>query len=549
MKKIGFYPFAIIILSVIPLFDFFTSGLPITHDGQDHVARIANFYQNLQDGNFIPRWAPNLNWGYGHPILMFLYPLPSYIASLFHFFGFSFVDSTKLVFVVAYIASGLAIYLWIKTFLGEKVGLVAALLYLFAPYRFVDIYVRGAIGEHVAFIFPPLLCYFLLKLSQKQSAWCITGASLSVAMLVLSHNAISLMFLPIIFLYVVYLASAIKKKAMFLKIATIVFLLGFGMGAFFWIPAFFEGKYTLRDIVTKNGSYASSFSSLPSFFYGQWNYGGTGVFTVQIGIIQWIVVVASIGGLFLYYRKQNTLWKLTVAALFIFFVTLWLMTESSVFVWKNITILQKFQFPWRLLSVEVFIASLLGGVAFSILKGKTAQYLLILIMLFLLYVNKDFWHAKGYLQKSEAFYTSIYNGTTDTGESAPIWSVRFMEKEPKSHLEIISGKGTIIEVERKSTRHVYVAVLEEASQIRENTLYFPGWNVFVDGQKVPIEFQNPAHRGLLTFFVDKGKHSIDVIFTDTKVRLLANSISVISFIIVGIILIVRSLLWQRFRLF
>src|SRR3990167_7437139 len=95
----------LVFISIVPLVALLHPGLPITHDGQDHVARIANFYQSLSEGNIIPRWAENLNWGYGHPILMFLYPLPSYATSLFHLLGFSLVDSVKLVFAVAFIAS------------------------------------------------------------------------------------------------------------------------------------------------------------------------------------------------------------------------------------------------------------------------------------------------------------------------------------------------------------------------------------------------------------------------------------------------------------
>ena len=88
----------LIILSIIPIIDLLQPGLPLTHDGKDHVARIANFYQNLDEGVIIPRWGGNLNWGYGHPVLMFLYPLPSYFASFFHFLGNSLVDSVKIVF-------------------------------------------------------------------------------------------------------------------------------------------------------------------------------------------------------------------------------------------------------------------------------------------------------------------------------------------------------------------------------------------------------------------------------------------------------------------
>lgn len=519
----------LIALGVIPLLDLFHGGLPITHDGQDHVARIANFYQNLAEGNIIPRWAPNLNWGYGHPILMFLYPLPSYFASLFRFLGFSFVDSTKLVFVVAYVASGLAMYLWAKSFLGKSAGFAAALLYLFAPYRFVDMYVRGAIGEHVAFIFPPLLCYFLIKLSQKPSPWIFAGASFSLGLLILSHNAISLMFVPLILLYGVYLAATIRKKVSFLKMFASVLLLGFGMTAFFWVPAFFEGKYTLRDIVTKNGSYASSFSTLQSFFYGQWNYGGTGQFTVQIGIVHWIIIISSIVFLFLLYKKKDVLWKPTAGALSIFFLILWLMTENSYYVWQNISILQKFQFPWRLLSVEVFLVAFLGGVCFSFLSNR---YKLIGIIAFtsaLLFVSRNYWHAKGYLHKPESFYSGIYSGTTDTGESAPIWSVRFMEKRPKAHLEVIEGNASIQEAMRFSINHKYTVNVAQRTRFRKNTLYFPGWSVLANGKKVAIEFQDPANRGIMTFFLEKGYYSIDIKFTETRLRKIANAISLISF--------------------
>lgn len=160
MKK-KIFLILLLILSFVPLTSLFHPGLPLTHDGPDHVARIANFYQALKEGIIVPRWAANLNWGYGHPILMFLYPLPSYIAFFFHFLGFSLVDSTKLVFGVSFIGSVLAMFLWLNAEWGPVSGFIGALLYGFAPYRFVDLYVRGAIGEHMAFVFVPLILYGL----------------------------------------------------------------------------------------------------------------------------------------------------------------------------------------------------------------------------------------------------------------------------------------------------------------------------------------------------------------------------------------------------
>src|SRR5579883_2371496 len=154
MKKL--FLIVLVFISLVPLVAFIHPGLPLTHDGKDHVARIANFYQNLQQGNVIPRWAANLNWGFGHPILEFLYPLPSYLASLFHVFGFSLINSVKFVFALGVVVSGLAMYLFVNSLWGSEAGVIAGILYMYAPYRFIDLYVRGDVGEHVAFIFIPL---------------------------------------------------------------------------------------------------------------------------------------------------------------------------------------------------------------------------------------------------------------------------------------------------------------------------------------------------------------------------------------------------------
>jgi len=531
VRKIKWSILLLLLIGFIPLFDLIHRGLPITHDGQDHVARIANFYQNILEGNIIPRWAGNLNWGYGHPILMFLYPLPSYTASLFHFLGFSLIDSTKIVFGLAFLLSGLTMYLWVKNILGIHAGIIAGILYMYAPYRFVDLYVRGAIGEHVAFIFPPLIFYFLLKLSKKFSKWYLLGGSLSLSGLLLSHNAISLMFIPFIFLYGLYLLYLSKnRKSCIINLISLVFL-GFGLAAFFWVPAFFEGKYTLRDIVTAN-EYSSRFSEFKHFIFGEWSYGGSGQLSVQVGILHWLVVVLAILSMFILRKKKSSLWIFSLTLFLVFWIALFLMTSQSKFVWDNITVLQKFQFPWRLLSIVVFVTAVLGGVIINTISKKLKTLALICFMFFALILNKDYWHANGYLYKVDSFFSGIYNGTTDTGESSPIWSVRFMLARPKYQIEVIEGDAKIRAIERLSTKHVYLIDASKKTRLRENTLYFPGWNVFIDEKKTEIEFQDPANRGLMTFFVDEGKHKIEVIFRETKLRLLANVVSVISILLV-----------------
>lgn len=283
----------VVLLGLIPLIPLLHLGLPITHDGQDHVARIANFYKGLTDGIWFPRWAENLNWGYGHPILMFLYPFPSYLASLFHFFGFGFVDSVKLTFASAYVTSGVFMYLWAREAFGEYVGIAGALFYMYAPYRFVDFYVRGAIGEHMAFVFLPLCLYFLLRyfkeIKKGWQSFNLIGVSISTFLLLLSHNAISLMFLPFIVFYIFYLFCAYRnlQKTIF---SFIFLFFGFTLASFFLLPAFLEGKYTLRDIVTGD-EYSKRFINPINLIYSPWNYGGSGEFSIQLGFLQILGIV------------------------------------------------------------------------------------------------------------------------------------------------------------------------------------------------------------------------------------------------------------------
>lgn len=522
-KNLGFV--IVFLVSLIPLIDFLHTGLPLTHDGQDHVARIANFYRSLSEGNIIPRWAANLNWGYGTPILMFLYPFPSYFASFFHALGFSYVNSVKMVFGTAYILSGMAMYIWVREFLGEEAGILSAALYLFAPYRFVDLYVRGALGEHVAFIFPPLIFYFLVKISQKYSVWYFFGGVISFMFLLLSHNAIVIMFLPIIVLYSAYLAFIQKKKYLLYQYFLLL-IIGFGVSSFFIVPAFFEGKYTLRDIVT-SGEFANRFVNPVSFLYGIWSYGITGQLSTQIGLVQIALVALSLFGI----RKIKKERYLYIGLLLCFFFSLFLMTQFSYPIWKIVTVLQKFQFPFRFLSVTIFLTAVLSAFSLVFVPYKYRYYYLALILVGLLIVNTNYWHAKSYLQKPESFYTQIYNSTTDTGESSPIWSVRFMEKRAAEQVEVIEGHASIQSKERNSTHRIYNIFAHNRSRIRENTLYFPGWKVYVDGKEVEVQYQDPKNRGLITYYVSEGKHVIEIIFQETKLRQFANAFSILSILI------------------
>lgn len=538
MKKSSFNSFLWLILLIVyllPLINLFNAGLPITHDGKDHAARIANFYESLSEGNIIPRWAGNLNWGYGHPVMMFLYPLPSYIASAFHAIGFSFADSVKLVFGFGFAASVFSMYLFSSIVFGVEAGILASILYGFAPYRFVDLYVRGAIGEHVAFIFLPLILLGLYRSS-------ILLTAVSMAGLLLSHNAVSLMMLPIIGLFMVYLMIfEVKRKWVFVFTSLSGLFFGFVLSAFFWLPAFMEGKYTLRDIVTK-GEFTSRFVNLVDFINPAWGYGTANEISKFFGVSQLLVLLFAIFLLRFMERSKKAFVIGGLSGIVVFIV---FMTNFAAPIWQAITILQKFQFPWRLLHMTTFIVPLIGAVVISQIDKKWRVRVVVILSSLAIISTINMWHAKDYVLIPDSIFTGVYNGTTDTGESSPIWSVRFMETKAKAPIEVISGKDVSLSIgARNSTRHVYRISSSTPVKLVENTLYFPNWQVFVDKTRVPVEFQNPTYRGLLTFDVPEGVHDIEIIFSDTKLRKFSNWISIAGiFLTLGFLATMR--VWQK----
>jgi hypothetical protein len=110
-----------------------------------------------------------------------------------------------------------------------------------------------------------------------------------------------------------------------------------------------------------------------------------------------------------------------------------------------------------------------------------------------------------------------------------IWTGKsedYQNKNPQG--EIIEGNGKITSETLKNSSRTYSIDAKTQLRMVDHTFYFPGWSVYIDGAKTNIEFQNPDYRGVITYIVPAGKHSVYLAFEDTKIRLLGKVLSVIS---------------------
>lgn len=544
MKRKSFLLPLLILISLFPLKELFIPGAYQSHDIIEHAARLASFYESLNQNNPIPRWGGNLNYTYGHPVIMFLYPLTNYLGSLLHFLGFNIINSIKILFGLSYIASGVFMYLWIKRLWGQNAGFIAAIFYLFAPYRFVDLYVRAALGEHLAFVFIPLACWMLTELIKSQKRKYLVLSSVSIALLILSHNAISLIFMPFIFIYcfcLIFLDKKIKKpRATRLPCrqaghALFAIFLGFALSTFFWLPALLEGKYTLREIVADKEVFINNYLKPKELFFSKWGYGGSSNkqevsgFMVSLSWFQWLVILIS--AVLLFIKKNKDKLFLAFLLIYLFLGIFFTNNLSKPFI-SIIPFISSFQFPWRLLAVPVFICSILAGYLVFYFRKKLQFWQIFIFCLIVILSTASYWQIqeKGKTY-SDDYLLHEYTGTTETGESTPRWAIRFQESYPYDKVQLVAGGLDGHEIEKWNfEEHRYTVDTREDSQIVDNTLYFPGWKVWVDEKEMPINYHDLNWRGMITYPVPVGEHQVVVKFTRTRIRLFADLISLISLI-------------------
>ena len=248
MKKllsIFWAPILLLILVFPIILPYLHKGYFPTHDGEWAVVRLGDMFREIKDLQFPPRYSENLNFGYGYPLFNFAYPLPYYAGLAVHTLKFSFVNSIKLLFAISVLLSAFFMYLAAKEFWENKLaGLLSGILFAYLPYRLVDLYARGSIGESFAFIFFPLLFYCAVKIYKNpHNYFFVALGALSFAGLILSHNIMAVLFFPVLLLFIG--VTIWKDYRKYLKQFFAMIFLGLCASAFFWLPALTEKNLLL----------------------------------------------------------------------------------------------------------------------------------------------------------------------------------------------------------------------------------------------------------------------------------------------------------------
>lgn len=522
------------LVSIPAIYQLLKPGYYSNHDGEGHIIRLQEFDIALKDGQFPPRVSKNLMYGYGYYFFNFNYPLVHWMGEAAHVVGFGYVDSVKVVSILGLILSGIAMFAWQRHYWGRLGAFAAGVLYMYAPYRLLTLYVRGALAEHLAFMTLPLLFLATEKIAEgdkkKRLKYVLLGA-ISYALLMLSHNIIAFIFSAMLGLFMLFHVVLYKKFKLLINYGVMLFL-GMGMSAFFWFPALSEKKFVRLD-QTIGQDFPDHFVYFRQLFDVGWGFGGSGPglndgLSFQVGIFNWIVLILALPVIYLLWKKLHAKAMHMVFYLFLFLLSLFFMLPVSRAVWDNLPLFPFIQFPWRFLSWTIFVTSILGGTVVYYLEKryKRAAPKIVVIGIIMLVVS-----SYGYYQVNERVLIKlpgnrpIQGSTTWADEQFPIWYEPKPSGFPKGRIEIVEGKGRVEVESWKTGAHKYEISASQSVKVVENTAYYPGWVLIVNGVKHDFDYEDSEYPGRIVYQLPAGEYRVLTKFRETNSRKVADYVS------------------------
>lgn len=544
--------FMFLALMTLPsIFYLLIPGFYEPHD-LHHIADIYQMYRAISGGQFPPRLGPDFIFGYGYPLFNYYYLLPFYLGAVFYSVFGSLQVSYKLVFILSAFLSVFGMYLFLKEFFGKWSSIIGALLFIYTPYRAVQIYVRGAMGEFLALSLLPLAAWQLVRLVKTPNRKRILAtSSIVLALFILSHNFLWALSIPWITLLLLLITNK-KDLAQSIFYVFLSGVLALGISSYWWLPALIEQGFV--SSITPF-PLIDHFPFIRQLIYSPWGYGssvwgpGDGL-SFQVGIVNWLmliitIVLVSLGKI----SKSKKVFTVTIWALFGFGVTLFMMNVRSYSLWKIMPFHDFVQFPWRLLLLTTFFTSVMAAVIIDTLK-KTHKFFGWIIILGSLVLTISYFRPSKIFYKTDDEYLSRFFANRSSAGNKVGVSTEYLQYSEDYLLlpKWMNNRPLNLPIEKIESSDVLVSKIDEQRQTRWqasvtsnsggivtfNSIYFPGWLATVDGKKTDIMIGKPY--GQIEIPVNPGEHHVLFYWIETPFRMFADFISVLSLVVIIVLL-------------
>lgn len=563
------FDYGLLVALLLPLFAVMPlllyRGLPNTADGPVHLMRQVQLNEAWAEGNLYPRWGTDLAFGHGMPIFSYAPPSLYYLTQVFHLVGLPLDEAMKSVLVLDFLLYSVAMFLFVRRIFGTSPALLAAAVYVYAPYRLREAFIQGNYGQFTGLACYPLIFWAFHGLITEGKPRFYILAPLALASLLLSHNISAMLFAPIFAAYLVFLLllNAEFRLSVYPLLRTIYGgSLGLGLAAIFWLPAFGERHDIKLEGITQGFfDFRENFITLPELMSLPVPLDVSAInpeYPLSLGLAQIVGAVLGFVALGLAFRRLGEAWWHGLFFALGLLAYAFFALPISQPVWEAVPLLDLAEFPWRMLGPAIFCAAVLAGFGLYGL-GSRPVYLGVGLAL-TIGVNAYYLYPSQFIEwgtpgPADAFAYEVVSGaigTTSTGEFLPRWAQQHPDPEtlwpdyeagrmPRlvdpASLPIGATAERISHLAESDTVTINTPAAFEAVLY---TLYWPGWTAYLNGQPVAIDITDDT--GLMQVAIPPGRHQLTIQLEATPLRTIGLWLSVGS---VGGLLLVG--LWAMTR--
>ena len=552
IKKLFAFPIAII-LALIIIKPYYHAGFPYTHDGENHLARFANYKIAVREGQIPPRFAPNLMNHYGYPVFNYNYPLANILSLPFSFLKINYEVTFKILAGILVLLGLVGVYHWLDRLqMPFKAMMFGTTVYALSPYLWSTILYRGNIGEIMAWGLFPWLFYFVESLRSYNNI-SYKFKSLIIAAFLLSHNVAVLFGIPLVLLYA-FLRYKFDR-IFWIRLAT---ALGFGIALtlWFWLPAVTEKNLVTVGEVGLVSSFTSHFPTLKQLIVSPLSFGfsqpgSIDSLSFSLGLIQIVLLLISSIMIFkaliskaLRQRKtlNNSLRLLSILVASCLWLVIFQLKLTKP-IWELIPLVSFIQFPWRLsLFLGVFWAGI-GALIWTLAKTNLKLVLIgLLIIQFISYLKAK---PVDYFHRTNVDYDAFSQSTTTKNENLPK-SFTYLEIADWQPRPVVLTGDVQVKVDYwTGSDRQYTIIAHTPAVIVEPTMYFAGWQTVADfnGEQKQLTYvDNEQIQGRIGYELEAvGTYELRSEFTQrTWPRMVGNAVSVVSIVCFISVLLLKS---------
>lgn len=538
------------IIASIPLLnqDFNIYG----DDGIQHIARLMGTTQSIEEGQIIPVIMSNFCNGFGYSWNIFYSPLTAFLPLIFSIFTNSFELILKLFIILVAFLSGISMYEFVnKISKNRYAGLMSAMVYVFAPYRLTDTYLRVAISELTSFIFLPIVFHGMHNIfnSEERSIKKSLLLTLGAAGLIITQSVIAMYTAIFCLIYLLINIKELKNKQV-LKMLGINIILILLLTSFHTVPLL-EHKLTTDYEVFKPGRMERTDSLIQNKLDPlELIYTAPNHFCFEIGLVSIIGLVLTI----LAHKKveksvKKFYWFALVAGIVCVIMSL------NFFPFEKLpAILKMLQFTFRLLEFSSFFFAVLAGINYAlVIKNFKIRDILVLCAVTILLLMPAYNNCVGFgkIWSEDKLWPAVeVNENTGrvhagcaTFEYLPSKAYNNLDyiKTRENRVYVLSGEANIRNEVKNGTNMVFnVSEVEENTVLELPYIYYLGYNIEVriDGQITKLE-EFESDNGFVAINLGNiTEGEIIVKYTGTTLMQISYIVSIVTFFVLVICLIV-----------